>query len=111
MSRGGGDRTKQPAEYRALRLVGNIVKEDGSFEHPDEVAVNKRVQAKIIDLGDGMGLPQWQLSEEAPDGEPWQITAPAPGRSPSYLTNPTPRPEQRGSRGPAAAASTALGSG
>ena len=76
MSKGSGDRTKQPAEFRALRLVGNIVQDDGSFEHPGEVAVNKRVQVKIIDLGDGMGLPQWQLSDEAPEGEPWQIPAP-----------------------------------
>lgn len=72
----GGDRTKQPAEFRALRVVGNIVQSDGSFEDPANVAVNKRVQVKMIDLGDGMALPQWTLSDEAPDGEPWQVTAP-----------------------------------
>ena len=69
----GGDRSKQPAEFRALRLVGNIVKEDGSFEDPANVAINKRVQVKIIDLGDGMGLPQWTLSDEAPAGDTWQV--------------------------------------
>jgi hypothetical protein len=72
----GGDRTVQPAEFRALRLVGNIVKADGSFEDAGNVAVNKRVQVNLIDMGDGMALPQWQLSDEAPDGEPWQVTAP-----------------------------------
>jgi len=76
VSGGNGDRSKQPAADRALRLVGNIVRDDGSFEHPGEVAVNKRVQVKIIDLGDGLGLPQWQLSDEPPADEPWQISAP-----------------------------------
>ncbi|MEX2230429.1 MAG: zinc ribbon domain-containing protein [Dehalococcoidia bacterium] len=69
----GGDRTRQPNEFRALRLVGNIVKADGSFEDPANVAVNKRVQVKIIDLGDGMGLPQWVLSDEPPAGPLWQV--------------------------------------
>ena len=69
----GGDRSKQPAEFRALRMVGNIVKADGSFEDPENVAINKRVQVKIIDLGDGMGLPQWQISDEPPAGPLWQV--------------------------------------
>ena len=69
----GGDRTMQPNEARALRLVGNIVREDGSFEAPENVAVNKRVQVKIIELGDGMGLPQWVLSDEPPAGPLWQV--------------------------------------
>ena len=73
---GSGDRSKQPNEYRAIRIVGNIVKADGSFEAPSNVAVNRRVQVKIIDLGDGMGLPQWQLSDEPPAGPLWQV----PGR-------------------------------
>lgn len=70
---GGGDRTVQPVEHRALRLIGNIVKADGSFEDPDNVAINKRVQVKIIDMGDGMGLPQWQLSDQPADGPEWQV--------------------------------------
>ena len=72
----GGDRTIQPAEHRALRMIGNIVKADGSFEEPEEVGINKRVQVKIIDLGDGWGLPQWQLSDEPPAGEVWQVPMP-----------------------------------
>jgi uncharacterized OB-fold protein len=69
----GGDRTKQPAEHRALRIVGNIVKDDGSFEDPASVAINKRVEVRMIDLGDGMGLPQWKLSGESSDGQEWQV--------------------------------------
>jgi uncharacterized OB-fold protein len=69
----GGDRTIQPAEFRALRLVGNILKADGSFEDVAQVAIGKRVQVKIVDLGDGFGLPQWTLSSEAPEGRVWQV--------------------------------------
>ena len=69
----GGDRTIQPAEGRAIRMVGNIVKADGSFEAPENVGVNKRVRVQIVDLGDGMGLPQWELSDEPPEGEVWQL--------------------------------------
>ena len=70
---GGGDRTVQPNEFRALRLIGNILKDDGSFEDPENVAINKRVQVKIVDMGDGMGLPQWTLSGEPSDGTEWQV--------------------------------------
>lgn len=69
----GGDRTRQPAEFRAIRMVGNIVTADGSFEVQRNVAINKRVEVKIIDLGDGWGLPQWTLSSEAPAGPTWQV--------------------------------------
>jgi hypothetical protein len=30
----------------------------------------------MIDMGDGMGLPQWELSDEAPEGEVWQVPGP-----------------------------------
>ena len=72
----GGDRAVQPAEHRALRIVGNIVKADGSFEDPGNVAINKRVEVNLIDLGDGLALPQWTLSDEPSAGEEWQINAP-----------------------------------
>lgn len=69
----GGDRTVQPNEHRAIRMVGNIMKPDGSFEDPENVAINKRVKVQIVDMGDGMGLPQWELSDEPPEGTPWQV--------------------------------------
>ena len=69
----GGDRTMQPVQFRAIRIVGNVVKPDGSFEDPAHVAINKRVKVHIVDMGDGMGLPQWELSDEPPEGKEWQI--------------------------------------
>ena len=68
-----GDRTIQPNEFRALRLVGNIVKGDGSFEDPNKVAVNKRVKLHMVDVGDGWGLPQWELSGEPSEGPEWEV--------------------------------------
>ena len=70
---GGGDRTIQPNEFRALRLVGNVVTPDGAFEDPDAVAVNKRVTLHMMDLGDGWGLPQWELLDEPSEGDEWQV--------------------------------------
>lgn len=63
----------QPQELRALRLVGNIVKADGSFEDPNLVAINKRVKLHMMDLGDGWGLPEWELSDEPSEGPEWQV--------------------------------------
>ena len=58
------------------RIGGNIVQEDGSFEDPSNVAINKRVEVRMIDLGDGMALPQWKLSGEPSADEKWQVPAP-----------------------------------
>jgi len=71
-----GDRTKQPNEFRALRLIGNIVTADGSWESRDNIAIGKRVQVTMIELGDGWSLPQWRLVDEPPEHTPWQIPRP-----------------------------------
>ena len=42
----------------------------------NNVAIGKRVQVKMIDLGDGWALPQWQLSDEPPEHDPWQAPGP-----------------------------------
>ena len=64
-------------EGRALRLIGNIVTADGSSEDLNNIAIGKRVQVTMVDLGDGWALPQWQLSDEPPEHEPWQAPGPA----------------------------------
>lgn len=69
----GGDRRIQPNQFRAIRMVGNVLRSDGSFEDPDRVAINKRVRLHMVDMGDGMGLPQWELSGEPSEGREWQV--------------------------------------
>lgn len=61
-----------PTEHRALRVVANVVRDDGSPETEENMAFGKRVEATLIDLGDGMALPQFKLSDEAPEHETWQ---------------------------------------
>ena len=44
-----------------------------SFEDPENVAINKRVQLHMMDLGDGWGLPEWELADEPSEGAEWQV--------------------------------------
>jgi uncharacterized protein len=69
-------RSLQPDESRALRMIGNIVRADGSWESRENIAIGKRVEVQMADLGDGWALPQWRLSDEPPDAETWQIPRP-----------------------------------
>ncbi|MCY3655611.1 MAG: hypothetical protein OXG95_03235 [Chloroflexi bacterium] len=62
---------------RALRLIGNLVKEDGSCEELTNAAIGRRVQVEMVDLGDGWSLPQWRLSDEPRGHGPWQVPGPA----------------------------------
>jgi len=64
-----------PTEHRAIRMVGNLVAADGSAETEANIAIGKRVQVTMVDLGDGMALPQWHLSAEPPEETPWQFPA------------------------------------
>lgn len=63
-------------EQRAIRMLTNIVDADGNPESRDNVAINKRVEVTMVDLGDGWALPKFRLSDEPPEGEPWQWTRP-----------------------------------
>ena len=60
-------------EHRALRVVGNLLGEDGNPAPREDVAIGRRVEVTIVDLGDGWGLPQWKLSGEPDEHEAWQI--------------------------------------
>ena len=60
-------------EHRALRVIGNLLGEDGAPAPREDVAIGKRVEATFVDLGDGWALPQWRLSGEPDEHAPWQI--------------------------------------
>ncbi|MQA00853.1 MAG: hypothetical protein GEU80_16285 [Dehalococcoidia bacterium] len=68
--------TPQPG--RALRVVANIVREDGQSENADRVAIGQRVDVTFVHLGDGWALPQFRLSDESPEHETWQIPTRGP---------------------------------
>ena len=63
----------EPTEHRALRMVGNLVEADGGPAPREDAAIGKRVEVTFIDIGDDWALPQWRLSDEAPESEPWQV--------------------------------------
>ncbi len=66
-------------EGRALRVIGNVLDSDGKPERLEQIAIGKRVEVTMVDLGDGWALPQWRLSDEPPEHEPWQPAGPPLG--------------------------------
>ena len=67
----------QPSPDRSLRVAANCIDADGNPEKEENVAIGKRVEVTMIDMGDGMALPQFRLSDEPPEHEPWQFPADA----------------------------------
>ena len=61
---------------RTLRIVGNLLNDQGQPEDYNNIAIGKRVEVTMVDLGDGMALPQWKLSGEPSQIEEWQIPGP-----------------------------------
>jgi hypothetical protein len=60
-------------ETVSLRLITNLVQRDDSTRPEDEanVAIGKRVEVCFVDLTDDFALPQFRLSDEAPEHAPW----------------------------------------
>ena len=65
----------EPSEHRALRMVANVVDAGGNPELEENLAIGKRVEVTMADLGDGWALPLFRLSDENPEREPWQFAA------------------------------------
>lgn len=59
-------------------MTAEYAKEREQFGRPigSNQAVKVRVEVRVIDLGDGMGLTQWKLSGEPSVAEEWQVPAP-----------------------------------
>lgn len=61
-------------EFVSLRKVMNLVRRDDA-EQPEEeahVAIGLRVRVCFLELGDGLALPQFRLSDEPPEHAPWR---------------------------------------
>ena len=64
-----------PTEDEAIRVLGNLVKPDGTLASALEVAgvgIGTRVRMAFTRLGDNMALPQWTIDPEAAPGEVWR---------------------------------------
>jgi uncharacterized protein len=65
----------QPTADDAIRVLGNLVKPDGTLASPEEVAhvgIGTRVKMAFTRLGDNMALPQWTIDIEAPPAKAWR---------------------------------------
>src|SRR5438552_10342303 len=62
-----------PTPDEALRIIGNLVKADGSMEADREVAIGRRVRVVFHDVADHLALPQFTLTDEAPVGRVWRL--------------------------------------
>src|SRR5262245_50293312 len=58
----------QPSADEALRIIGNLVRPDGTMEDEKKVAIGKRVRVVFHDLADHLALPQFTLTDEKPPG-------------------------------------------
>lgn len=67
-------RGRLEGETVSLRLVANLVRPDDFTRPEDEaaVAIGKRVEVCFVELSDQMALPQFHLSDEAPEHQPWR---------------------------------------
>jgi uncharacterized OB-fold protein len=63
----------RPTPDEALRLVATLVKPDLTPEDEANVAIGKRVRVVFQDVADHLALPQFTLSEEAPEGRVWRL--------------------------------------
>jgi uncharacterized OB-fold protein len=62
----------QPTPDEGLRIIMNLVDENGGAEKQENVAIGKRVEVTFIDLDD-FSLPQWKLAAEQPTEGLWQF--------------------------------------
>jgi uncharacterized OB-fold protein len=63
----------RPGPHEALRVVGNLVRPDGSLEDGARAAIGLRVRVVFQDLADHLALPQWTLTGEPPEGPVWRL--------------------------------------
>lgn len=60
-----------PGPHDGLRVLGLLVDAEGRPEDEERTGIGARVQVEFADLGDGLGLPRFRLSDEPPEGEVW----------------------------------------
>ncbi len=61
-----------PTEHDGLRVISSLVDAEGEPEGEEGVAIGARVQVEFADLGDGLALPRFVLSDEPPEGKLWR---------------------------------------
>lgn len=65
-----------PGPDDGVRIIGTLIGADGQPESEERVAIGLRVRVQFIPLGDGMALPAFSLTDEAPEARPWRLGNP-----------------------------------
>ena len=66
------EQSGKPGEGDGLRFTANLLQDSMEPEDEENVAIGKRVEVVFQDTADGLTLPQFKLSAEAPPGEVWR---------------------------------------
>lgn len=66
------EQSGKPNPGDGLRITANLLGDDMEPEADENVAIGKRVEVVFLDTEDGLSLPQFKLSDEAPRGEVWR---------------------------------------
>ena len=67
------EQREYPTADDESRLISSLVDADGNPEPEERVQIGARVEVDFADLGDGLGLPRFQLSGEEAEGRLWSI--------------------------------------
>ena len=62
-----------PTEHDGLRVIAGLVDAEGNPERTENVAIGKRVAVEFADLGDGLALPRFRLTDEPSEGRVWSF--------------------------------------
>jgi uncharacterized OB-fold protein len=66
------EQSGEPTPDDGLRITTNLLNDNMEPEAEENVAIGKRVEVAFLDTDDGLSLPQFKLSNEAPQGEVWR---------------------------------------
>ena len=66
------EQSGDPTPDDGLRITANLLNDNMEPEAEENVAIGKRVEVAFLDTNDGLSLPQFKLSNEAPQGEVWR---------------------------------------
>lgn len=64
-----------PSEHEALRVIGNLVTQEGTLAPPHLVrtaGIGTRVRMVFTPIAPGLALPQWTLDRDAKQPAPWR---------------------------------------
>ena len=62
-----------PGPHDGVRVLGMLVDAEGNPESEDRAGINVRVQVDFADLGGGLALPRFRLSDEPSEHPVWRF--------------------------------------